>query len=121
MTASPSSTQRPETKRISGRRGGLPDMERALLNPAAAFAMPEDVLRQNRLLPGCKREILRRWAWDEYLKEVAAGEGMAEGEPSRLDAVKRALLSLGETWHPQPSAPSAAIPVNFPTLEACAA
>ncbi|KAA0121022.1 hypothetical protein CIW48_25610 [Methylobacterium sp. P1-11] len=88
----------------------LPDLERALVNPAAVFATPAAVLDHPRLLPSCKREILRRWAWDEYLKEVAATEGMAEGEPSRLDAVKIALLVLGETWRPHPAAPAAAIP-----------
>ncbi|WP_238258064.1 hypothetical protein [Methylobacterium gnaphalii] len=59
-------------------------------------------------MSGCKREILRRWAWDEYLKELAAAEGMSEGEPSRLDEVKAALLRLGETWRPKPFAPAAA-------------
>jgi hypothetical protein len=94
-----------------GRRGraGLPDLERALINPAAVFAGPEEVLDHPRLMSGCKREILHRWAWDEYLKEVAAAEGMSEGEPSRLDAVKAALLRLGETWRPKPFAPAAAV------------
>ena len=58
---------------------------------------------------GVKREILRRWAWDEQLKEVAASEGMAEGEPSCLDEVRAALLSLDAAWRPKPSAPAAAI------------
>ena len=91
----------------------LPDLERALINPAAVFATPARVLDHPRLLPGCKREILQRWAWDEYLKEVAAAEGMAEGEPSQLAAVKAALLALGETWHPHPAAPAAAVPVSW--------
>ncbi len=88
----------------------LPDLERALLNPAAVFDAPGAVLAHPRLLRACKREILRRWAWDEYLKDVAAAEGMAEGEPSRLDAVKAALLALDETWRPDPAAPAAAVP-----------
>ncbi|MBE7244989.1 MAG: ETC complex I subunit [Actinomycetospora chiangmaiensis] len=104
---------RPPVRRSSGGRRtapALPDLERALVNPAAVFATPTEVLDHPRLLPGCKREILRRWAWDEHLKEVAAAEGMAEGEPSQLDAVKAALLALGETWHPHPAAPAAAMP-----------
>lgn len=105
----------PPVRRRSGRTAdtsapALPDLERALINPAAVFATPAQVLDHPRLLPGCKREILRRWAWDEHLKEVAAAEGMAEGEPSQLDAVKAALLALGETWHPHPAAPAAALP-----------
>ncbi len=91
-------------------RPQLPDLERALVNPAAVFAEPWDVLNHPRLMTGCKREILHRWAWDEYLKEVAADEGMSEGEPSRLDAVKAALLGLGETWRPKPFAPAASAP-----------
>ena len=86
----------------------LPDLERALVNPAAVFDTPAAVLGHPALLRPFKREILRRWAWDEYLKEVAAAEGMAEGEPSQLDTVKAALLALGETWHPHPAAPAAA-------------
>ena len=91
-------------------RGRLPDLERALVNPAAVFVEPRDVLDHPRLMIGCKREILRRWAWDEYLKEVADAEGMSEGEPSRLAEVKAALLSLGETWRPKPFAPAASAP-----------
>ena len=96
---------------LSRPQAGLPDLERALINPAAVFDTPRMVLRQPRLMAGCKREILRRWAWDEYLKEVAASEGMAEGEPSRLDEVKAALLSMDEVWRPKPSAPAAGAPL----------
>ncbi|MBE7244811.1 MAG: ETC complex I subunit [Actinomycetospora chiangmaiensis] len=95
----------------------MPDLERALINPAAVFDDPAAVLDHPRLLPTCKREILRRWAWDEYLKDVAATEGMAEGEPSRLDAVKAALLALGEHWRPHPAAPAAALPAIRETEE----
>jgi hypothetical protein len=102
-------------------RAQLPDLERALVNPAAVFSSPADVLDHPRLMSGCKREILRRWAWDEYLKEIAAAEGMAEGEPSRLDEVKAALLSLGETWRPGPYAPAAAIPLLQQEMELVAA
>ncbi|MGH1570513.1 NADH dehydrogenase ubiquinone Fe-S protein 4 [Methylobacterium sp. P31] len=113
--AKPPRPQAPASSRIRRARKpappGLPDLERALINPAAVFATPAAVLDHPRLLGSCKREILRRWAWDEYLKEVAAAEGMAEGEPSQLEAVKAALLALGERWRPHPAAPAAAIPV----------
>jgi len=99
----------------------LPDLERALVNPAAVFAEPKAVLNHPRLMKECKREILRRWAWDEYLKDLAASEGMAEGEPSRLDEVKAALLVLGEVWRPKPSAPAAAVPLLQADLELAAA
>jgi hypothetical protein len=116
-----------EPGRVEGGPGGppgagpaLPDLERALINPAAVFPTPSTVRDHPRLLPSCKCEILRRWAWDEYLKEVAAAEGMAEGEPSRLDAVKAALLALGERWRPDPGAPAAAIPAPHAAERAAA-
>lgn len=96
----------------SGKRScKLPDVERALINPAAVFAEPRAVLGHPSLMKTCKQEILRRWAWDEYLIEVAAGEGMEGDAPSRLAEVKAALLSLGEVWRPKPSAPAAAVPL----------
>lgn len=74
-----------------------PDLERALLNPASVFAAPDEVVGQRALTPDCKREILTRWAWHEYLLQLATEEAMPEGrEPSRLDEVRRALLSLDE-------------------------
>jgi hypothetical protein len=100
---------------------GLPDLDRALVNPAAVFAEPKAVLQHPRLMRDCKGEILRRWAWDEYLKDLAASEGMAEGEPSRLDEVKAALLALGEVWRPKPSAPAAAVPLLQHDLKLIAA
>jgi hypothetical protein len=106
---------------LAGALSGLPDLERALINPAAVFPTPRAVLDNQRLMRGCKQEILRRWAWDEYLKEVAASEGMAEGEPSRLDEVKAALLRLGETWRPKPFAPATAAPLLRKDLEVLAA
>jgi hypothetical protein len=121
--ARPDDRRRPERALLRVVRGrkqapappaGFPDgpaLERALVNPAAVFATPSAVLNHPRLLREGKHEILRRWAWDEYLKEVAAAEGMAEGEPSQLEAVKAALLALGETWRPKPTAPAVAMPV----------
>jgi hypothetical protein len=69
---------------------------RALLNPASCFGNPEDVLRDPRLSKEKKREILRRWALDAYLIEVAATEGVPEGAPSRLEAVIDALIDLDD-------------------------
>ena len=75
----------------------IPDLERALVNPAAVFRSPNNVIDDPVLSVDCKREILKRWAWDEYLLQVASDEAMPEGrEPSRLDEVKCALLALQE-------------------------
>jgi len=61
------------------------------------FPSPKDVVDDPILPVDCKREMLTRWAWDEYLLQVASDEAMPEGrEPSRLDEVKCALLALQE-------------------------
>jgi hypothetical protein len=80
-----------------GDLSGTPDLERALVNPAAAFRAPNEVVDHPDLTCVCKREILTCWAWDEYLLELATGEAMPEGnEPPRLHEVKCALLALEE-------------------------
>jgi hypothetical protein len=70
--------------------------DRALVNPSACFASPDEVLRDPKLSMEQKREILRRWALDAYLIEVAMTEGMPQGEPSRLDEVVDALIDLND-------------------------
>jgi len=72
----------------------VPDLARALVNPAAVFRSPEDVLRHPVLDLKCKRRILQQWAWDEYLMEVASNEAMPDTAPSRLAEVKAALAKL---------------------------
>ena len=69
----------------------LANLDRTFVNPASVFDTPHDVVRHPLLTIDCKREILQRWAWDEYLLDLAEAEGMPEGEPSRLDEVKAAL------------------------------
>ena len=74
-----------------------PDLERALIDPAAVFRAPRDEVDHPDLSPACKREILSRWAWEEYLLELASDEVMPKGNaPSRLHEVKGALLALEE-------------------------
>jgi hypothetical protein len=85
----------------------LPDLDRAFINPASVFEAPQDVVRHPLLTLDCKREILWRWAWDEYLLDLAAADGMAEGEPSRLSEVKSALRLVNTEWTPGPAAPAA--------------
>jgi hypothetical protein len=85
----------------------LPELDRALINPAAVFGSPADVVHHPLLTLDCKREILWRWAWDEYLLELANADGMPEGEPSRLSEVKAALRLVNQEWSPDPAAPAA--------------
>jgi hypothetical protein len=94
----------------------MPDLEKALVHPAAVFAHPDDVARHSLLSLDCKREILWRWAWDEYLVDLATDEGMADGPPSRLGEVRAALVRLGHDWHPHPAAPAAFV-VHFEAQE----
>jgi hypothetical protein len=88
---------------------GLPELDRALVNPACVFGSPDEVVRHPLLTIDCKREILWRWAWDEYLLDLAGEDGMPEGEPSRLPEVKAALRLLNMEWRPDPAAPAAFI------------
>jgi hypothetical protein len=90
-------------------RSGMPAVDKALLNPAAVFSSPDEVVRHPLLTIDCKREILWRWAWDEYLLDLALAEGMPEGEPSRLPEVRAALRLLSLEWSPDPAAPAAIV------------
>lgn len=55
---------------------------RALLDPAGAFATPQEVIKDERLTREQKIEILRRWEYDESERRVAEEEGMP---PERAD------------------------------------
>lgn len=70
------------------------DLTEALLNPAAVFATPDEVLRDGRLAHEEKMEILSRWLYDATELSVAEEEGMGGGEPSKLGAVLTALHCL---------------------------
>ncbi|MPR10814.1 NADH dehydrogenase ubiquinone Fe-S protein 4, partial [Microvirga tunisiensis] len=76
--------------------GRRPDLDRALVDPASVFAAPSEVVHDPSLSIDDKREILRRWAWDEWLLEVDAAESPAIGKPSRYEEVKSALLMLDQ-------------------------
>jgi hypothetical protein len=64
--------------------------------PAAYYASPQDVLVDHELSPAQKRDVLRRWALDAYLIELALFNGEPQSEPSRLDEVIEALFDLDE-------------------------
>jgi len=84
---------------ISGRNMGDPtetptgpvDLERALLDPAAVFSTPEEVLARADLPHAVKTDVLRRWAYDTNEVAVAEEEGML-GEDNDLQ--RRVLLAL---------------------------
>ncbi|SDR63515.1 ETC complex I subunit conserved region [Rhizobiales bacterium GAS113] len=71
------------------------NLERALLHPVDVLAGPADVVADPALTVESKRQILRSWAWQEYLADLATTEGMLDGgRLSRLDEVNAALLAL---------------------------
>ena len=72
------------------------DLNEALVDPAAVFGAPEDVLSHDHLAREQKVEILRRWEYDAHELEVAEEEGMGSEPPSDLlDRILRALHALG--------------------------
>lgn len=70
------------------------DYERALDDPAAQFAGPEDVLIEPGLTTKQKVEILRRWEYEECEVAVAEEEGMTGGKFSMLQPIMLALERL---------------------------
>ncbi|TPJ49612.1 NADH dehydrogenase ubiquinone Fe-S protein 4 [Mesorhizobium sp. B2-6-4] len=67
----------------------------ALTDPEVLYASPMDVVADPLLTADEKRAILRNWAWNEYLVDLATAEGMPENaRPTRLDEVESALLAL---------------------------
>jgi len=83
-------------------------MDRALLDPAAFFADPEEIVKHPNLSFDKKRELLHRWALDAYRVEVTAVEAPRPSERSRLDAVIDALIALEEAAVTGSGAPRAA-------------
>lgn len=53
------------------------ELKEALLDPAAAFGSPADVLTSQRFSKQDKIEILRRWEYDANEQSVACEEGMS--------------------------------------------
>jgi len=72
------------------------ELNLALVDPAAVFRSPEDVLSRHDFTLEQKVEILRRWEYDAHEVEVAEEEGMGNEPPTDLlDRILRALHALG--------------------------
>ena len=80
----------------------------ALLNPAAVFHRPEEVVQSSGLSRNQKIEILRRWEYDARQLQVADEESMTapRAEPVTLDAILKALRALGAPADVEHSAPT---------------
>lgn len=84
------------------------DIEKSLLNPAAAFKKPQEVLDSQDLSRQQKIEALRRWEYDLRELQVAEEEGMRSPKPESvtLDMVLKALNLLGEPSDMEHTAPT---------------
>ena len=69
-------------------------ISRALLDPAAEYDAPNDVLTDPDLSETQKIEILRRWEYDASEISVAEEEGMALGKDVNIGQVLQALHQL---------------------------
>lgn len=67
------------------------ELDRALIDPAATFGSPDEVIRNAHLPVRQKLEILCRWAYDSAELSVAEEEGMDGGESTDMGAVLKAL------------------------------
>jgi hypothetical protein len=79
-------------------------------NPEAHFAKPKEVVRDNALSHGEKKNALNTWELDERQLLTASNEGMSgsnEGlrseDDNRLDEVVRAKGAIGEKPKHKPS------------------
>ena len=70
------------------------DYDKALLNPAAIFKQPKDILDTDSMTVPQKLEVLKRWETDALLLSVATEENMGGGEPSRIEDVRHAIDML---------------------------
>lgn len=71
------------------------DIEKALLDPAATFGEPADIVRNHDLSRALKLRLLEQWEREARALAVADDEGMSGGEESMLARVRRAIGALG--------------------------
>lgn len=70
------------------------DIAKAMLDPAAVFRSPEDVIQCIDLSREQQIDILCCWAYDARDMEIAADETMLASPSSCLDRILRALHTL---------------------------
>lgn len=69
-------------------------VDAAVLDPAAHFASPMDVVKDRRFTRGDKQRILESWVRDAELLSQAEAENMQGKERTRLQEAHLALLEL---------------------------
>jgi hypothetical protein len=84
------------------------DIEKALINPAAVFRSPKEIVEHGQLTQEQKVDILRRWEYDVRELQVADEESMTAAFPERvtLEAVLQALRAVGASTNLERSAPT---------------
>jgi hypothetical protein len=82
------------------------DFEKALVDPGLVFKTPDKVLTDGVLSRDQKIKILQKWEYDARELQVAEEEGMEGPQAVTLDAVLRALRSLGAPEDTERSAPT---------------
>lgn len=70
------------------------DIDKALLDPAAVFKSPEDLIDSEELAQEKKIELLKRWEFDARELQVPEEENMIGNNADILDRIMRALLRL---------------------------
>ena len=86
--------------------GAKSTITQKLANPEAHFPSPAAVAEDAKLSTGQKRAALAIWEQDARQLAVATEEGMAGGQPARLDEVKAAQGSLPGLETAAPSSPA---------------
>jgi len=71
------------------------DIDKALIDPAAVFISPREVVAEQSLKTEQKIQILRRWEYDARELTVAEEENMPGKGAEVLDQVLRCLHELG--------------------------
>lgn len=76
------------------------DLDKALLDPAAVFHVPHDVLHAPGLSPEDKKAILLRWQEDAEALMRATEEGMPpEGQCSPAELLRAVQLAIESLAH----------------------
>lgn len=74
--------------------GATFDVDAAVLDPAAHFGAPIDVVNDSRLTKADRQRILESWVRDAELLSQAEAENMQGTQRTRLQEASLALLEL---------------------------
>jgi hypothetical protein len=75
------------------------DLDKALLDPAAVFHAPHDVLHAPGLSPEDKKAILLRWQEDAEALMRATEEGMPPAQRSPAELLRAVQLAIESLAH----------------------